>query len=306
MSICRFCEREFANAQAVRAHLKGCAAYLSRPRKPDPALPNLREDPLGSASLLGTASREGSPGSGTEFDPVRQLEQRLATEQLRLKLREVQEAHQDLDLREQAREEQRLRKSKKQADSMDRAAREQEAARAREQLALGERQQKQDAQQRLQARRRELIQSVKHEVIERWVQRFSASDPLKAQILQQMELALTRLAIDELPQEELLQIAQGVRDQLWTQAMEVQQNALRQAQQRQSLAQYGLEYATRELARVAGLDVLTRWRIEMRVQDELKHVSAQETKAEIEDRVEAILEDEGLEFDDELGAEQDD
>lgn len=298
MAVCRFCGQEFVSAQAVRAHLKGCEAYRNRPSKADTEPASLRDDSLGSASLLGNASREGNEPASGDFDPVHQLQQRITAEQLRLKLRELEEAHRELDSRTEARERERLREVEQHTQAVRAAERERETVRAREEQARQERDQKDAAQRQLKTHRREIIQDVKREAVDRWVQGIFVSGELKAQILQGIEQAMAPLPVTELLRDELIQIARGVRDKLHAQVVEAQQQVMQLTQKRQRLAEHGLDYARRELQDVEGLDLSERWRIEARVKEELEHVSGDETRAEIEEWVEEILEREGIEYDD--------
>ena len=47
---CRFCGKEYANTQAVKAHLKGCAVYRARPGNSPANAGSLREDGGGAES----------------------------------------------------------------------------------------------------------------------------------------------------------------------------------------------------------------------------------------------------------------
>src|SRR5882672_3980434 len=118
-AVCRFCDQEFANAQAVRAHLKGCAAYQARPGKSLANAGSLREHQPAVASLGNeTPDTDQSDGQGQPerpFDPVHQLKQRLATERIRLQLREVEEAHAELDRRVEAKARERQQQAEEKA-----------------------------------------------------------------------------------------------------------------------------------------------------------------------------------------------
>jgi hypothetical protein len=91
-ALCKFCGQQYANAQAVRAHLKGCAAYQARPGKPQGQTPRLRQDGPGAQSVGddddSAVHAERPDQLERPFDPVRQLRQRLEAERLRLQLRE--------------------------------------------------------------------------------------------------------------------------------------------------------------------------------------------------------------------------
>ena len=291
MAICRFCDREFGSRQAVRAHLKACAAYQGRDLRqpPEPAA-------LGRPSLVGTALTQDFASEGPAFDPVQQMQQRVAAERLRLKLREIEQAHGELDAREAARRKQEIEFQARQTEAVGAAEREREAAKLREESSARARREAEEAKQRLQATRRAIIQDVKHAVVDQWINRFSASSELKAQILQATEAALSPLPVQELPKAELVQIAEGVRERLYGEAQRAEQARIALQQKRQSLVQFGVDYAGRELRDVEGLEFTERWRIETRIKEELREVTGEETRAEIVAWVEEIFEEEGLEL----------
>jgi hypothetical protein len=294
VAICRFCQREFISRQAVRAHLKACAAYLgTSPRQEPEALV------LGRPSLIGNALTQEAEPEGSAFDPVQQLQKRLAAERVRLKLREVEQAHQELDAREAAKRRQEREGQSRQLEVERAEKREREALRLREESAARTRREAEEAKERLRAKRREIIQEVKRTVVDAWWGRLNASDELQAQIKQAIEAALTPLPVQELPKAELVQIAEGVRERLYRQAVEAQNAAAARAQQKQALQRHGQEYAERELRQTEGLEITERWQIEARVKEELQELTGQESRADIVARVDEILADEGLEIDDE-------
>ena len=114
---CRFCSQEFANAQAVRAYLKGCLSYReSRQEQAGNKATGARQAPLGTGKPLGNASRES--GMAYEaFDPVKQLEKQVAAGRLRLQLREVEDAHTEMDQRKAEQEQERQRKADQEAEA---------------------------------------------------------------------------------------------------------------------------------------------------------------------------------------------
>jgi len=308
MATCRFCQREFVSGQAVRAHLKSCEPYVNHSPRQEPQASSLkaesvREDSLSTPSL-GIASREGSePVPTGEFDPVRQLDQQIAAEQRRLKLRELREAHEDMDRRTLARQQERHRVIEQQEEAARTIERERVSARQREEQARQVRERGADADQQRQRQRRERIQEVKRGVVERWAYGASISSSLKAQVLQEIERALFPLPVDDLPLDELVKIAEGVRDELHGKALRTEQHTQRKAQERaqrrQRLQQHGLDYARRALNDVDSLDVLESWRIEQSVRQELQEeIEGDESNADIEAWVEEILEREGIGYDD--------
>lgn len=293
MAQCRFCGQEFGSRQAVRAHLKACAAYLGR---------FTRQSPLPEATAqLPAHDQFGTSPDGLEeaFDPVTKMRQQVAAEKLRLTLREIRQAHGELDAREEARHKASSEHAAREAQARAVAEREREAVRARAASEAAARREADEAKERRNAARREAIQQVKAKVVDEWWGRYRISSQLKAQILQAIESTLAPLAVDELPRAELVQIAEGVRDRLKSQAEATQNAAAARAQQQQTLQRYGLEYVRRELSDIEGLEWSERWRIESLVQEELKELTGDESRVEVMAWVDEIMEGEGLEDDDE-------
>lgn len=293
MARCQFCGGQFANSQAVRAHLKGCAAYQGKsPRqaaspKAMPAMPP--GDPLESAV----------DGPQDEFDRVRQMQGQLTAEKLRLRLREVDQAHADLDAREKAR---RGALAKQEAEEAERRRAADQARGATHLQALADaaaRRQTEEARAGVKAKRREAIQATKRKAVDGWAHGFGLGSELKAEILQAIESALAPLPVEELPAEELVHIAAGVRDRLHAEALAVEQAASACQQQKEALQRYGIEYGQAELAQVEGLDGIERWRIESLIKRELEALEGDESRAEVKDWVDEILDEKGLGFEDE-------
>src|SRR5437870_4193936 len=65
MATCQFCGRQFTNTQAVRAHLKACAAYHGRDQAADSALGTVPEAADAGTELPnGEVARDGQKGAG--------------------------------------------------------------------------------------------------------------------------------------------------------------------------------------------------------------------------------------------------
>lgn len=311
---CRFCGAEFSNAQAVRAHLKGCAAYQNRPSRQTADAgasrqPSLGEDSLGAPSL-GNDRTGGTSAADQAFDPVRLLEQQIAAQRLRLQLREVEEAHKEMDRRAEAAERARQQAEQQEAEAGRNAEREREAARrqAENQGAEQARRQAEDSKRR--AERRTIIQNVKNTSMYRWP--MSSADR-RAQALQDIENALSGLPVDELPEAELIEIADGICSKAHASERQAAQRELQTALhdlgrigRRSQLMQHGQDFAARELQAVEGLSAFERAQIVQRVANALEDVTGDETKDAIESRVEAILEREGFGWDDDDDDEDDD
>jgi hypothetical protein len=300
---CRFCDQQFANAQAVRAHLKGCAVYKARHGNASANEDIPREGRRGATSL-GNEPPDSIPTDGADqpekpFDPVHQLRQRLAAERTRLQLREVEEAHAELDHRAEAKEHERQLQAEQKANAERMADRDRENDQRVAEHKRKERERREAAENQRQKSRREIIQSVKQPVVEQWVAPIFGRSDLKARALKDIERELTALPVEELPRAELVLIAEGIRDRLYREAVQAEQRSQEQAARRQRLIQHGCDYAGRELRGVEGLSLTEVWKIERHVRDELAAVGGTETTERIEDWVDEILEAEGLEWDEE-------
>jgi hypothetical protein len=295
VSICRFCGQKFSNGQAVRAHLKGCAEYRARPRGRQ-----LEAGPLGSPSLGSDSLKalpDATPEADAPFDPVRQLGQQLQAERIRLQLREVEEAHAELDRRAQSktREREIEVRSRRDAESKAQTERADEARRRGE--AERERANREAAELDRRERRRTAIQKVKRQVLDWWWADVATRTELKSRVLGEIEKGLAPLPVEDLPHAELVAIAEGIRDRHYREAKATEQAAQRSAIRRRDLVAFGKDYLAGELREVEGLDVLDQWRIEKRVERDLEAVAGTETREDIEDQVDAILEDEGIGWD---------
>jgi hypothetical protein len=233
------------------------------------------------------------------FDPVRQMRQSVAAEKLRLQLREIRGAHNELDAREETRRRAASEQQSREAQARLAVEREREVARQQAQRDEQARQRIEESKQQFAAKRREIIQDVKNTVVNQWFGGWDVSAALKAQMLQAVEAALATLPVQELPKAELLQIAQVARDHLHARAKNYQRKAEALANNRQSLQRYGIEYAEQELTNTEGLELATRLRIESIIKLELQEITGQESRVEIKAWVDRVLDDEGLGFADE-------
>lgn len=303
---CRFCGNEFSNAQAVRAHLKGCAAYLNRPPRQTPAEDVSRQHSLGSDSLgepsLGSDRNGGSGGSDPAFDPVRRVEQQIAAERRRLELREVEEAHREMDRRAEAAQRARQQAEQQEAQARRDAERAREVARRQAEDEQAEQARKQAEAAGRRTERRMIIQNVKNTALSRWPIRNAA---LRAQALQDMEHALSGLPVDELPEFELIQITDGICSKALKIEQETAQRELQTALdditrtgRRSQLERHGRDFADRELQAVEELSAFDRAQIVQRVVNALEDITGDETRAAIESRVETLLEREGFGWED--------
>jgi hypothetical protein len=302
---CRFCGSEFTNAQAVRAHLKGCAAYQNRPPRQMANTDASRQTSLGEDSLGAPSLGNDRPGGATSdqaFDPVRRLEQEIAAQRLRLQLREVEEAHKEMDRKAQAAERARQHAEQQEAEARRNAEREREAARRQAENRPAEQARRQAEDSKRHTERRTIIQTIKTTATYRWP--MSRAD-LRAQALQDIENALSGLPVEELPEAELIEIADGICSKAQQTERQAAQRDFQAAMENLGrvarcprLVQHGQDFAARELQAIEGLSAFDRAQILQRVANALADVTGDENRASIEARVEAILEREGFGWED--------
>src|SRR5713101_298178 len=88
MATCQFCGRQFTNTQAVRAHLKACAAYHGRDQAADSALGRVALGTVPEAAHAGTELPNGEVAGDGQRAAARQRAQERADRQA---LREAEE-----------------------------------------------------------------------------------------------------------------------------------------------------------------------------------------------------------------------
>jgi hypothetical protein len=241
----------------------------------------------------------------TEFDLVKQLEKQVAAGRLRLTLREIEETHAELDRKAEAKVRERKRDTERQFEERQESEDEDSAARARDERKRRERERQEAAAHH----RRRLIQEVKEVVVKETPIGTRDDTDIRARILREVERVLSSLALNELPRDELFMLARAARDKICRAAEKAQkekrdaefqneQRARELADRKQRLIRQGTEFAKRELADTEGLGSLECWRIELLVERELHTLAGDEPWPEIKDRVEEILESEGIEYGD--------
>ena len=292
--ICPFCGRECVNSQALRAHLKGCTPYQERKSLALPATgkPRERVPPASSLGYRDVGGPGDSPGTPEgAFDPVGRLRQTVKMERLGLELRDVREAHAERDRQAEAKE--RERQSHEERDVS--------AARVAEQARAEERQRRAEAAERKRAARRAVILDIKTDVVPGTCPPFANASEIKAGILEEIERRFAGLPIEDMDRWELIQIAESISTRICAKAREAQERAEQLTSRRRYLILHGSDYAERELRNVEGLDVLERWRIKDRIENDLQMVQGGESTGDVEEIVDDILDAEGLLEDDDLG-----
>lgn len=259
-----------------------------------PRQTGLRQLSIGSGSV-GNGSLGRDLDAPDESDlPLRQLQQRLAAERVRLQLREVEDAHAELDRKAQAKanEQQRLRELEAEQERSKAYARDEARRQAAEAVRAAERREAEKRER--QEKRRSVIQDVKRQVVDCWFGGFNLPPDFKPRVCLAIEREFQTLAIDEIPLPELVRLAEGIRDRMHRDEKAKAEQAARLSQQRQRLIQHGTAYAARKLRAIGDLSLSDTWRIERAVKADLESVTGTESPADIEDHVEEVLEQNGL------------
>jgi hypothetical protein len=226
---CSWCGERFRTQNAAFGHLRSCKAYRAQAEHAQPAEP----------------AYGGSKGA----DQV--LREQLQAEETRLKLRQLQTAHRELDFQEteRARREQEAAEAARQAE-FDRGL-----TRERARHEADERRRQEQAEAARQQRRRAVIQRVKAQVGSGLYELglalrlpYRVPDHLKGRALRAVEEELTGLRVDELPEAELVAIAEGVRDRVYGEWMATE-NEARERQAAEHRAQEAKEAAEDEARR---------------------------------------------------------
>ena len=196
-------------------------------------------------------------------------------------------------------------------------------------LAAHEKRRQDEAAEAKKQKRRQVIQRVKERVVGQWQSAgYTIPAETKARALTDIEHELSALPVDELPEWELVQLAEGVRDQRYGPVMRAQDDAQRledqrrreaqevsrrvaeqqanEARERQqaearaaALVQYGSDFAYEALQDVGDLDEQDQQRLLQRVERELAdQLTGGESKRDVQGLVDRILDEELGESDD--------
>lgn len=266
-------------------------------------------------SVDGSVVSQGAGGQRRRdvgFDPVHHARQQVEAEEAKLRLRQVQAAHQDLDRQEAQRKERERQKAeeaqakgREEALARERARQEVEERRRKEEVEAATQRQREETAQKRAVRRRELIQQAKRAVD-------SASAPwqltgftyvpipdaVRSAMLVEVEKTLSGIeALHELPAGEVERIAEGIRDKHYRPVVE---DAKRQEAEQERLDAKKRElikrasgYAMSEVKDDPDLDPWVRLgavqTVERTLGEELKGT---ESWGQVEARVDEILDEE--------------
>ena len=228
MATCRFCGNEFRNAQAVRAHLKGCEAYHGA-RRPRAARGGRAPASRGSLPKAMPKAREPQATGIESAEPA-------------WTLRHVEEGR---------------------GRPPEPAEGERELARHRAAQEAKERQRREQADQERHRRRRELIQRAKSSTGRAWRLKwgFTLTPEVEARVMQAIERELAAAPVNELPWSEVQTIAEGVWERVCTPAEAEQREANRRADEAAAQQQQAREAAA-QTVRVEQERTLAQWRRE--------------------------------------------
>lgn len=214
MAMCNFCNQEFDNTQAVRAHLKWCPPYRGE------------EEPEGmhKAGMPRHAQLKGD-------DPVTRARQEYEKEKVDFKLDRIKEERRTWKDRQQEKDQ-----------AMQRQEREAQEARAREELDRDlaieqtrldkeEKSRREEERRKIEKIRRDRIQQVKAQAVDQYYSWPRVSSEFKVGAKRMIEKELGDLQIEDLPDSELKEIAEAVREKVYKPFFE---KLAREDQQRQA------------------------------------------------------------------------
>ncbi len=309
---CGFCHRTFKTKQGVRGHLRSCERYSDAKRQGRP--PKSRATHRQSPTYIGRPQPKADLSSG--FDPAAHMKQQVEEQESRLKLRQVQAAHEELDRKEV----ERARQIKEQAEAVRRREQDEILARRRTETEAQERREKERREGERQRQRRELLQSIKNRVVRNYIQFLHViPKEAEARALKQIEQELMVLPIEDLPERELVELAEGIRDGIYRAALRGQDEERRQEeeaarqrrkreaeqweqewrereleqkrnQKKRELVRHGYQFAAGELDERGIRPSIERYAILEKLEKELNNgLLGEESKSDTEDLVEEIL-----------------
>jgi len=286
---CKFCKREFGSLQAVRAHLKACVPYRQSFGRAVPGSPQAPV-PQGSVPQGRIPSREIVPEGVGHSSLSARVRDQVEAERLGLKLRQLQGAHYELDLRvavsQRPAEAERERQAELEREGEER---EQRFRLGQNNLKLRakERRNAEIARAELDKRRRTIVQQVKDQVLRE--SPYGVPGALKADALLEIEAAFRGEAVEDLPLTELLTIARGARDDIYAPWLEERErdSAIRAA--KPGLVSYGKGFAEERIKNLSSADRLEcRLFVGSELQEQL---SGDESKADVRELVVELVEE---------------
>jgi len=251
MPVCEYCDGQFDSAQLVSAHLEGCKTYKQNHSKTS-------SKTTVHAALrqpLPTRQRSRHNSQSESSASLESIRNQLEAEQLQLKISEVRAAHRDLD---------------------------------KQNVGAGNEVQKEAQQEQLRKKRREIIQKVKDTVISTGAQKIP--NELKTEAKSAIEAELSTMRVEELPESELIEIAESIRDEIYDSWIEEEKAKDKTRLKRLVLKNYGNEYARKIV--YEEIDLSSQSECLQEIETELEEVLVgDESQSEVRELVGSILDD---------------
>ncbi len=265
---CKFCGTNFRNRQAVRAHLKGCAAYRQLPQA---NLPSKGSEPKGTAPGNSSPSTRSTRRPPPEDGPARPLSPGS-----------------------EAKRPQRDQLAQQEEEAPRQREHERDFARLRIQQEAEARARREAAERELKERRRRIIQRVKDQAVGGWWSAdYTIPPEARAQALSEIEKELSGLPPEELPESELVTLAEGIRDRIYQPLIRDQAQQRKLQERRAELIDRGVAYARQELRREPDLPGWARVGIEQKVKQTLeREITGTESEPDVKGSVDEILDEE--------------
>ncbi len=279
---CSFCDRRFRNQQAVRAHLRFCDAYRQGSQASVPSKGTVPKAPVARRPFIANRPpRGGALGSGRTRPRIPRLD--------RAEAHDFNE-HEAADQEWAAPAAERQRRDLQHEEITRRWEQAREAARLRAQHEAEARARREAAEREAREQRRRIIQRVKQRVIrEQRPLGYTIPAETEARALDAIERDLSRRPVEDLPESELVTIAEGIRDPIYQPVTRAQDRAREAEEEKQTLARrrtelidFGVAYAGRELSQEHDVDGWTRLTIAQRVKQTLEQeIDGSESEADV-------------------------
>ncbi|MCI0530321.1 MAG: hypothetical protein L0Y56_22990 [Nitrospira sp.] len=287
MATCNFCGQEFENTQAVRAHLKWCPPYRGQEEPED-----MPKEAIPKAGMPRHAQPKGD-------DPVTRARQEYEKEKVDFKLDRIREERGDWKERQEERERATQRREREAREA--RAEEELEQVLAIEQLHIvrEEKSRQQDELRNKEKIRLERIQQAKIQAVDQYYYWPRVPSEFKVQAKREIEKELNTLQIEYLPDSELKEIAEAIRDRAYKPfferlAREEQERQVERdrVQRRSALLNQAEEnvraWVKEELKKLEGYDprdwILVDWQIAKEVREILEtDLQGDEAASEVKD-----------------------
>ena len=273
---CDTCGRTFRGAHAYDGHLRTCSKTRADAQPAQPAGSAPSSAPKGSANVL---------------------KDEVEVQKTKLELRQVKAAHGQLDEEERTRKREDAERRQREKREREDLARAEAEAKARVQEEREGRERRERQERELKTLRRGKIQTAKGRAVDQYFPPAAVTAELEAQAREAIERKLTTLAVEELSDTELAQIAEAERDRIYRPALEArwQEEERKRAEEHQrkeakrARLDRGRTYAAREMKSAAVADA-DQWYWLLEVEAALaRSIAGDEHPEAIEAMVDTVL-----------------